>query len=58
MPQKDHLHELAKLALIAAGWVITDDPLRLGFEGLDHTLTLAPNNSLKPKKKAARLPLR
>lgn len=31
MPRRDYIHDLAKNALIKAGWTITDDPFRISF---------------------------
>ena len=33
MPQKDRVHDAIKNALIKDGWLITDDPYTIQYEG-------------------------
>lgn len=40
MPAKDTYHDVVVKALIADGWTITDDPLRIGFGGQSYWVDL------------------
>lgn len=40
MPAHDKFHAVVKQALVADGWTVTDDPLRLKYGGIDFVIDL------------------
>jgi hypothetical protein len=50
MPRKDVLHEAIKRALQKEGWIITHDPLRVEFGGLDFYIDLGAEQLIGAEK--------
>jgi hypothetical protein len=52
VPAKNIFHDAAVHALIADGWTITDDPLRLDYGGKDHYVDLGAERATVAAEKA------
>ncbi len=50
MPSRDRFHQSVRQALIRDGWIITDDPLRLEFAGVDLYVDLAAEKLIAAEK--------
>jgi hypothetical protein len=50
MPRRDIYHDIVVAALIADGWVITDDPLYLAYGGRDMYADLAAERPIGAEK--------
>lgn len=55
MPARDHDHESVRHALIADGWTITHDPLRLRWGGRDMYVDLGAERILAAEKAERRI---
>ena len=58
MPARDFYHDVVKSALIADGWTITDDPLKLHVGKKDLFVDLGAERLLAADKEAGRSPSR
>ena len=57
MPARNIYHDAVAHALVAEGWIITDDPLRIMFEGRDLYVDLgAERPTLAAKRMAGKSP--
>lgn len=50
MVARDQFHDVVKEALIREGWTITDDPLFVGFDGLDMYVDLGAERLIAAEK--------
>jgi hypothetical protein len=56
MPAKDKFHDEVVAALIAEGWTITDDPLRIGYGGQEYFVDLgAEQNTIGAEKEGMKI---
>lgn len=55
MPARDRDHDIVRAALIADGWIITDDPLHLRFAGDDLYVDLAAERLIAAEKGLRRI---
>ncbi len=55
MPAKDIYHDLVKNALIADGWIITNDPLRLSYGGRNVYVDLGGEQPIGAEKEGQKI---
>lgn len=55
MPARDSFHDTVKQALIADGWTITADPLRVPFLGIDMYIDLGAEKLIAAEKENKRI---
>lgn len=55
MPRRDFFHDAVKNALIKDGWVITADPLRIEFGGMDFYIDLGAEKLIGAEKKGRKI---
>ena len=55
MPAKDIYHNAVKNALVKDGWIITHDPLHIGFGGFDFFIDLGAENLIGADKNGKKI---
>lgn len=55
MPNRDHLHEIVKTALIKDGWEITHDPLFIGYADVRVYVDLGAERPIAAEKEGAKI---